>query len=57
MSIVAAAPAVAGIITPLVDGLVAHAWGWRVAFVVVGLTGLALALVIGIVLALLGRGG
>jgi len=46
MSIVAAAPAVAGIITPLVGGLVAHAWGWRVAFAVVGLPGLALALVI-----------
>lgn len=44
MSIVSTAPSFATILAPIVGGLIAQQWGWRAAFVVVGLPGLLLAL-------------
>jgi predicted MFS family arabinose efflux permease len=46
MAIYACGPPVAGILAPLVGGVVAHIWGWRTAFFVVGLPGVLLALLI-----------
>lgn len=44
MSIVSTAPSFATILAPIVGGLIAQQWGWRAAFIVVGLPGLLLAL-------------
>ena len=44
MSIVSTAPSFATILAPIVGGLIAQQWGWRAAFLVVGLPGLVLAL-------------
>lgn len=44
MSIVSTAPSFATILAPIVGGLIAQQWGWRAAFLVVGLPGLLLAL-------------
>lgn len=44
MSIVSSAPSIATIMAPIVGGLVAEHYGWRMAFLVVGLPGLAIAL-------------
>lgn len=44
MSIVSTAPSFATILAPIVGGLVAQQWGWRAAFLVVGLPGLVIAL-------------
>lgn len=44
MSIVSTAPSFATILAPIIGGLVAQQWGWRAAFLVVGLPGLILAL-------------
>jgi len=46
MSIVSAAPSLATILAPIVGGLVAQQFGWRVAFLTVGLPGLLLALLV-----------
>lgn len=44
MSIVSAAPSIATILAPIVGGLVAERYGWRAAFLIIGLPGLLLAL-------------
>lgn len=44
MSIVSAAPSLATILAPVIGGLIAQHYGWRMAFLVVGIPGLALAL-------------
>ena len=46
MSFVSTAPSLAGIITPLVGGFVAHEYGWRAAFFIVGLPGLLVSLLV-----------
>ncbi|MEO6340948.1 MAG: MFS transporter [Caulobacteraceae bacterium] len=46
MSFVSTAPSLAGIITPLIGGYVAHAYGWRAAFMIVGLPGLLVSLLV-----------
>lgn len=46
MSIVSSAPPLASIIAPIVGGLVAETWGWRAAFLVLGLPGVVLALLV-----------
>ncbi|MEY2855231.1 MAG: hypothetical protein RL030_2363 [Pseudomonadota bacterium] len=46
MSIVSAAPSIGGILTPLIGAYIAHTHGWRVAFFVVGLPGILVALVV-----------
>lgn len=45
MSVVSTAPSFATILAPIIGGLVAQQWGWRAAFLVVGLPGLVLALI------------
>ena len=46
MSIVSAAPSVATILAPIIGGLVAEYYGWRMAFLIVGLPGLLLAVLV-----------
>ena len=46
MSIVSSAPPLASILAPVVGGLVAETWGWRAAFLVLGLPGVVLALLV-----------
>lgn len=46
MSIVASAPPIAAIIAPVIGGLVAESMGWRMAFIVLGLPGVLLALLV-----------
>jgi predicted MFS family arabinose efflux permease len=46
MSIVSAAPSIATILAPIIGGLVAEYYGWRMAFLIVGLPGLLLALLV-----------
>lgn len=46
MSVVSAAPPIATILAPVVGGLVAEGWGWRAAFLVLGLPGVVLALLV-----------
>lgn len=46
MSIVSMAPPFASILAPIVGGLVAEGWGWRMAFLVLGLPGVILALLV-----------
>ncbi|RHW19271.1 MFS transporter [Sphingomonas gilva] len=46
MAIYAAGPPIAAIVAPVLTGAVAHWFGWRVAFLAVGLPGLALAVVL-----------
>ncbi|MCR5879815.1 MFS transporter [Phenylobacterium sp. J367] len=46
MSIVSAAPSIATILAPIIGGLVAEHYGWRTAFIVVGLPGLLLAVLV-----------
>ncbi len=46
MSFVSAAPSLATIFAPIIGGLVAEAWGWRAAFLVVALPGVFLALLV-----------
>jgi predicted MFS family arabinose efflux permease len=51
MSVLASSSAVAAIIGPLLGAAVAEAYGWRAAFLCVGLPGLALALLVYLTLA------
>ncbi len=44
LSILSAAPSIAGILTPIIGAVVAQLYGWRVAFLVVGLPGVIIAL-------------
>ena len=46
MSIVSTAPSLATILAPVIGGLVAQQYGWRVAFLTVGLPGVVLALLV-----------
>ena len=46
MSVVSTAPSLATIMAPIVGGLVAQHYGWRVAFLTVGLPGLLLAVLV-----------
>jgi MFS family permease len=46
MSIVSSAPPLATILAPIIGGLVAEVWGWRMAFLVLGLPGVVLALLV-----------
>lgn len=46
MSIVSMAPPFASILAPIVGGVVAEGWGWRTAFLVLGLPGIILALLV-----------
>lgn len=46
MSIVSMAPPFASILAPIVGGVVAEGWGWRMAFLVLGLPGVILALLV-----------
>ncbi|RHW19483.1 MFS transporter [Sphingomonas gilva] len=46
MAVLSMGAPIAGILMPLVGGYVAHVWGWRAAFFVLGGAGLILALVI-----------
>jgi predicted MFS family arabinose efflux permease len=46
MSVVSTAPSLATIMAPIVGGLVAQQFGWRVAFLTVGLPGLLLAVLV-----------
>jgi len=46
MSVVSSAPPIATILAPIVGGLVAEGWGWRTAFLVLGLPGVILALMV-----------
>lgn len=46
MSIVSMAPPFAMILAPVVGGLVAEGWGWRMAFIILGLPGIILALLV-----------
>lgn len=46
MSIVSMAPPFASILAPIVGGVVAEGWGWRMAFLVLGLPGVVLALLV-----------
>jgi predicted MFS family arabinose efflux permease len=46
MAVLSAAAPIGGIVAPLLGGFAAHLWGWRVAFLVVGLPGLILALLV-----------
>lgn len=50
MSVVAAAPSIATILAPIIGGLVAQQWGWRAAFIVIGLPGLLLAVLVALTL-------
>lgn len=46
MSVVSAAPSLATILAPIIGGLVAQQYGWRMAFLTVGLPGLLLAVLV-----------
>lgn len=46
MSVVSTAPSLATIMAPIVGGLVAQHYGWRVAFLTVGLPGMLLAVLV-----------
>jgi predicted MFS family arabinose efflux permease len=46
MAIYACGPPIASILAPIVGGVIANTWGWRVAFMVVGLPGILLSLLI-----------
>ncbi|KQY92283.1 MFS transporter [Caulobacter sp. Root1455] len=46
MSVVSTAPSLATILAPVIGGLVAQQYGWRVAFLAVGLPGLLLAVLV-----------
>jgi MFS transporter, Spinster family, sphingosine-1-phosphate transporter len=46
MAVLSTAQPAAGVLTPLVGGFVAHLYGWRAAFVTLGVLGLLLALAI-----------
>ena len=46
MSVVSSAPPLASILAPIVGGMVAENWGWRAAFLVLGLPGVILALLV-----------
>lgn len=50
MSVVAAAPSIATILAPVIGGLIAQQWGWRAAFIVIGLPGLLLAVLVALTL-------
>ncbi|MFC3077442.1 spinster family MFS transporter [Phenylobacterium terrae] len=43
MAAISASIPIAGFVAPLAGGFIAHEWGWRWAFVIVGLPGVALA--------------
>lgn len=44
LSILSAAPSIAGVLTPILGGIIAQRYGWRVAFWSVGLPGILFAL-------------
>jgi MFS family permease len=46
MSVVSSAPPLATILAPIIGGVVAQVWGWRAAFLVLGLPGFVLALLV-----------
>lgn len=46
MSVVSSAPPLASILAPIIGGLVAETWGWRAAFLVLGVPGIVLALLV-----------
>ncbi len=46
MSVVSSAPPLATILAPIIGGVVAQTWGWRAAFLVLGLPGIILALLV-----------
>ncbi len=46
MAVLSTGAPIAGITMPFVGGYVAHIWGWRVAFVTLGMSGLILSLLI-----------
>lgn len=46
MSFVSAAPSIATIMAPIIGGLAAETWGWRAAFLIVAIPGIALALLV-----------
>lgn len=50
MSIYASGPPIASILAPLIAGLAAQVWGWRVAFAVIGVPGLLVALLVALTL-------
>lgn len=46
MSVVSSAPPLASILAPIVGGVVAENWGWRAAFLVLGVPGIVFALLV-----------